>query len=207
MGHEQARVVPADITQVDQLQSAYQTLIQIWGGIDLTLVVAGTHVEMRADNFDLARAKALFDVNVYGVLNCLSIVLPALSQPQQSGWRGIGIVASVAGYSGLPKALVYGASKAALINLTESLYFDLHPKGIAVYLINPGFVDTPLTKRNDFHMPALISADQAAHIMLEEMQRGVFEIHFPKRFTRWLKLLRLIPYRCYFALVRRFTRL
>ena len=205
-GHEQARVVAADITEVDQVRAAYQTLVEAWGGIDLTLIVAGTHIEMRAHDFDLVRAQALFDINVGGVLNCLSVVLPELSEPK-AAWRGIGIVASVAGYSGLPKALVYGASKAALINLTESLYFDLHPKGVAVYLINPGFVDTPLTQKNDFKMPALITADEAAGTLLKGMQGGAFEIHFPKRFTRWLKFLRLLPYYCYFALVRRFTGL
>ncbi len=205
-GHAQACVVPADITELDQIRIAHQTLLQTWGGIDLTLIVAGTHTEMRADNFDLNRALSLFDVNIHGVLNCLAVVLPELSQTK-STWRGIGIVASVAGYSGLPKALVYGASKAALINLTESLYFDLHPKGVAVYLINPGFVDTPLTQKNDFNMPALMTADEAAKTLLTDMRRGVFEIHFPKRFTCWLKLLRLLPYRCYFYLVRRFTGL
>jgi short-subunit dehydrogenase len=205
-GHDQACVVAADITQLPTLRNAYQTLTQTWGGVDLTLVVAGTHIEMRADNFDLARAKSLFDVNVNGVLNCLSVLLPELCQPA-TAWRGIGVVASVAGYSGLPKALAYGASKAALINLTESLYFDLQPKGVAVYLINPGFVDTRLTQKNAFKMPALMSADEAAHIMLNGMQRGAFEIHFPKRFTRWLKLLRLLPYCWYFSAVRRFTGL
>jgi short-subunit dehydrogenase len=205
-GHDQACVVAAHVTQPETLRHAYQTLTETWGGLDLTLVVAGTHIEMRADNFDLERAKTLFDVNVHGVLNCLSVLLPELSQTATT-WRGIGIVASVAGYSGLPKALAYGASKAALINLTESLYFDLHPKGVAVYLINPGFVDTQLTQKNAFKMPALMSAEEAAQVMLKEMQHGAFEIHFPKRFTRWLKLLRLMPYCCYFSVVRRFTGL
>lgn len=205
-GHPEACIAAADITQLTQIHTAYQMIADRWGGVDLTLIVAGTHVEMRADNFDLTRAQALMDLNINGVLNCLAVVLPSLLH-QNGTWRGIGIVASVAGYSGLPKALVYGASKAALINMTESLYFDLHPKGIAVYLINPGFVDTPLTQKNNFKMPALVTADDAAQAMIEDMQRGVFEIHFPKRFTRWLKLLRLLPYRWYFTVVRRFTGL
>jgi short-subunit dehydrogenase len=123
------------------------------------------------------------------------------------GNGAIGIVSSVAGYRGLPKALIYGASKAALINFAETLYLDLHPRGLGVYLINPGFVRTPLTARNDFRMPHLIDADQAAREIVAGIEHGDFEIHFPKAFTRQLKLLRLLPYRLYFAAVRRATGL
>jgi short-subunit dehydrogenase len=120
---------------------------------------------------------------------------------------GIAIVSSVAGYGGLPTSLLYGATKAALINFAETLYLDLQPKGIAVYLVNPGFVKTPLTDKNEFEMPALITADQAAREIIAGLERGEFEIHFPKRFTWALKLLRLLPYRLYFAAVHRFTGL
>jgi short-subunit dehydrogenase len=166
------------------------------------MIIAGTHIEMRAQSFDLARAKRLFDINVNGVLNCLDVVLPILLEQRRGG---LAIVASVAGYRGLPKALIYGATKAALISLAESLYLDLHPRGIDVYLVNPGFVDTPLTRRNDFTMPALIPADEAARQTLAGIAAGRFEIHYPKRFTRWLRLLRTLPYPAYFAAVRRFT--
>ena len=197
-----AVVVPLDITEVDTVRAAAVTINGAWSGIDLVLIVAGTHVEMRANDFDLARAKKLLQVNVEGVLNCLDPVLPMLLA-QGSG--GLAIVASVAGYRGLPKALIYGPTKAALINLAESLYLDLHPRGIGVYLVNPGFVDTPLTQKNDFKMPALMPADQAARATLIGIAAGEFEIHYPKRFTRWLRLMRHLPYPAYFAAVRRFT--
>ena len=131
-------------------------------------------------------------------------MLPTLLK---QSYGGIGIVSSVAGFSGLPKALVYGPSKAALINLCESLYFDLSRRGNAVYLINPGFVKTPATANNDFVMPGLISADEAAREILSGMERGQFHIHFPKRFTNWLRLARLLPYRWYFYLIHKVTGL
>jgi len=87
------------------------------------------------------------------------------------------------------------------------MYLDLAPRVLSVYLINPGFVATPMTAANDFAMPALISPQQAAKEIIAGFGRGSFEIHFPRRFTNWLKLLRLLPYSFYFALVRRFTRL
>jgi short-subunit dehydrogenase len=131
-------------------------------------------------------------------------VLPAmLSQ----GAGGIGIVSSVAGFRGLPKALAYGPTKAALINLAESLYMDVRSRGVAVYLINPGFVDTPATKQNDFEMPALIGAAEAAREIVQGIERGEFHIHVPKRFTTWLRFMRLLPYRIYFWLVQKVTGL
>jgi NAD(P)-dependent dehydrogenase (short-subunit alcohol dehydrogenase family) len=197
-------VLPCDVTDGAGVHAATAALLEKWGGFDLVLLVAGTYVEMRADAFDLARARQLFEVNLYGALNVVDAVVPTLLA---QGAGGIALVSSVAGYIGLPKALVYGASKAALINLAESMYGDLRPHGIGVYLINPGFVDTPLTSRNQFRMPALISAADAAARTLRGIAAGRFEIHYPKRFTLWLKLLRIAPYRLQLLAVRRFTGL
>jgi NAD(P)-dependent dehydrogenase (short-subunit alcohol dehydrogenase family) len=116
-------------------------------------------------------------------------------------------VSSVAGFRGLPQSLAYGPTKAALINLAETLYIDLHDRGMGVSVINPGFVETPLTAQNRFAMPALITPAQAATEILAGWGRGEFEIHFPKRFTRWMHLLRLLPYGFYFRATRKFTGL
>ena len=89
-----------------------------------------------------------------------------------------------------------------MINLAETLYLDLHPKGVGVSVINPGFVQTPLTAGNAFDMPALLTPEQAAQAIVEGWAQGRFEIHFPKRFTLWLKLLRIVPNRLFFSLVR-----
>jgi short-subunit dehydrogenase len=198
-----ASVMPLDFTDGRAVKHAWTELIDGWGRVDLVLIVAGTHREMRGWEIDEEAALSLLRTNLLAVIGTSAVVVPALVE-QGSG--AIGIVASVAGYRGLPKALIYGASKAALINFTESLYLDLRDKGIGVYLVSPGFVKTPLTDRNDFRMPALISAEEAAAAMLHGLRRGVFEIHFPKRFTRALKLLQMLPYRWYFAIVRGTTR-
>lgn len=203
-GRAGARIEPLDFTRGGDVAAAWDRIHAAWGGCDLVLVVAGTHREMRAWDLDAAAARDLLETNLHGPIATVAAVLPGLLA-QRSG--ALGIVASVAGYGGLPKALVYGASKAALINFTETLHLDLRPRGIGVYLVNPGFVATPLTARNQFRMPHLVSAEDAARAILAGLAAGDFEIHFPRAFTRQLKFLRLLPYRLYFALVRRATGL
>ncbi len=203
-GRAGARIEPLDFTRGGDVAAAWDRIRAAWGGCDLVLVVAGTHREMRAWDLDAAAARDLLETNLHGPIATVAAVLPGLLA-QRSG--ALGIVASVAGYGGLPKALVYGASKAALINFTETLHLDLRPRGIGVYLVNPGFVATPLTARNQFRMPHLVSAEDAARAILAGLAAGDFEIHFPRAFTRQLKFLRLLPYRLYFALVRRATGL
>jgi NAD(P)-dependent dehydrogenase (short-subunit alcohol dehydrogenase family) len=196
-------ILPLDITSLEQVGRAEQSLCAQWAGYDLVIVMAGDYRPMHAWDFELGAVEHVLAVNLHGPLNVLAQVLPRLLA-QRSG--GLALVSSVAGYRGLPKSLAYGPSKAALINLAESLYFDLTPRGIGVYLINPGFVRTPLTAQNDFEMPALITADEAAAEIIRGFARGDFEIHFPRRFSRVMKLLRHLPYRWYFSLIARKTR-
>ena len=203
-GHANAIVEPLDFTHGAEVTAAWERIRAKWNGVDLVLVVAGTHKEMRAWELNENDSRALLEINLHAVINTTGAVVPGLLA---QGRGAIGIVASVAGYRGLPKALIYGASKAAVINFTETLYLDLHPKGLGVYLIMPGFVKTPLTDGNDFTMPHLISAEEAAREIVAGLRAGDFEIHFPRAFTRQLKFLRLLPYRWYFWLVRRATGL
>jgi short-subunit dehydrogenase len=201
---DQTLCLPANAQSNDELSSAYQSIKKTWGGIDLLLYVSGIYEPMRADNFDLAKATDIINTNIIGAMSTCSITLPDFIQ-QQSG--GIAIVSSVAGYSGLPQSLAYGPSKAAMINFCETLYYDLKPKNVAVYMINPGFVATEATAKNDFEMPALITAEQAATEILDGMQAGEFDIHFPKRFSYFLKFLRLLPYPIYFFLIKKFIKI
>lgn len=197
LGPEDALRLPCDATDAGRLAAARAELLAAWGGVDLVVYLAGDYAPMRADRFDLEKAERLFAVNCLGALRLTAAVLADLPPG-----GGIAFVASVAGYGGLPKALAYGPGKAALINFAECLHFDLWPKGIGVWIVNPGFVATPLTANNDFRMPALLTPEQAARALADGFGTGDFEIHFPKRFTRWLKLASLLPYRWYFPLVR-----
>ncbi|APB99841.1 SDR family NAD(P)-dependent oxidoreductase [Polynucleobacter asymbioticus] len=200
----QALVFPLDVTQTDQLKAAYDCILNRWGGIDILLFVSGMYVPLRADQFDFQIAEQTIDANLLGPMRAVSLVLPEMLKTHSGH---IAIVGSVAGYSGLPKALAYGPSKAAIINFCENLYYDLLPEGVSVHMISPGFVATEATAQNDFEMPALISAEEAANEILKGIQEGEFDIHFPKRFSRFLKFLRILPYPVYFWIVRRFVKI
>ena len=202
--HPGSLALPLDATDRSAMHAATAQLLQAWGGLDLVVYCAGTYKPMRATEFELDVALQHQQVNYVGALYLLDAVLPVL-QRQKAGH--LSLVSSVAGYRGLPKSLAYGPTKAALINLAETLHLDLSPLGIGVSVINPGFVETPLTAQNEFHMPALITPEEAAVAIVKGWAAGDFEIHFPKRFTGWLKALRQLPYAAYFPAVRRFTGL
>jgi len=202
--HPGSQALALDATDRDAMRAAAQRVVADHGRIDLAVYCAGTYQAMRATAFDLDVALQHQQVNYVGALVLLDAVLPVLLK---QGNGHLSLVGSVAGYRGLPPALAYGPTKAALINLAEVLYLDLQPQGIGVSVINPGFVETPLTAQNAFRMPALITPEEAAQEMLRGWERGHFEIHFPKRFTLWLKALRHLAYRPYFAAVRRSTGL
>lgn len=205
--HPGSQAVPLDVTDRQAVTDAAASL-QRQGSLDLVCYCAGYYKPMRADAIDLDELLRHQQVNQTGALHVLAAVVPAMLEAAREGKSPhLSLVASVAGLRGLPQSLAYGPTKAALINLAETLYLDLRPKGVAVSVVNPGFVDTPLTAQNDFSMPALLTPAQAAQAMVEGWQRGVFEMHFPRRFTAWLQLLRVLPYRWYFALVHRMTGL
>lgn len=201
---DQTLVIPVDVTQETQLQQAYQTILNAWNGIDLMLFVSGVYTPLRADDFNIRVAEQTIDANLLGPMRAVALVLPEMLKAHSGH---IAIVGSVAGYSGLPKALAYGPSKAAIINFCENLYYDLLPSGVSIHMISPGFVATEATAQNDFEMPALITAEEAATEILSGIQNGEFDIHFPKRFSRFLKFLRILPYPLYFWIVRRFVKI
>ncbi|OJX32730.1 MAG: short-chain dehydrogenase [Burkholderiales bacterium 68-12] len=205
--HPGSQALALDVTDAQAVQQA-ATRLQAQAPLDLVCYCAGHYAPMRADTLDLPELLRHQQVNLTGALHVLAAVVPGLLQGARAGRTPhLSLVASVAGWRGLPQGLAYGPTKAALINLAETLFLDLRPQGVGVSVVNPGFVDTPLTRQNDFAMPALLTPEQAAQAMLRGWARGDFELHFPRRFTLWLKLLRVLPYRWYFALVHRMTGL
>lgn len=199
--HPGSQALPLDVTDNAAMQRTAARILTE-GPLDLVCYCAGHYRPMRATDLDLPELLRHHEVNTLGALRLLTAIIPDMVKRQQGH---ISLVSSVAGYRGLPLSLAYGPTKAALINLAETLYLDLQSYGVGVSVVNPGFVDTGLTQQNDFHMPALITPQQAAAAMVKGWRRGEFEIHFPKRFTRVLKLLRLLPYRLYLPMIRRLT--
>lgn len=199
--HPGTQPLPFD---VQDLAAAHAAAARIGEGgpLDLVVYCAGHYKPMRADAWSLAEMRKHLDINYGGALHVLDAVLPTLLV---QGAGHICLVGSVAGYRGLPRSLAYGPTKAALILLAETLWMDLRDRGIGVSIVNPGFVNTPLTAQNEFHMPALMTPSQASAAILRGWARGRFEIHFPRRFTFAMKALRLLPFSAYQFLVRRST--
>lgn len=194
---------PADVTDARGIAAMVHTVQAETGRpIALALLNAGTYLADEAQRFDLAAFSAQVNVNLIGTANALAAVMPAMIT--REGGQ-IAIVSSVAGYRGLPRAIAYSATKAALIAMTESLKFDLDRAGVMVNIVNPGFVKTPLTDRNDFPMPFLMEVQDASRRVVDGLARGRFEVCFPRRFAYILKIMRLLPYALYFALVGRGT--
>ena len=181
---------PLDVTDAGAADACIARIEHELGRIDLAVLGAGAYqpfVLATCDAEEFARINA---TNYLGVTNC---VAPLLRRMMARGSGHISWIASVAGYNGLPKAAYYGPTKAALINLAESLWHEAKPKGVAISVINPGFVETPMTKVNDFPMPFLMKAEDAAAQTIKGLARKKFEIAYPLLFVLILKFLQRLP--------------
>ena len=198
------RIVPLvlDITDGRAVADALAAIAATHGPVALAILNAGTYAPDRAESWTAAAFETLVKLNLMGTAHCLEAVMPAMIA-RRCGH--IAVVSSVAGYGGLPLSIGYGATKAALNAMTESLKFDLDRHEVRIQLVCPGFIRTPLTATNTFPMPALMEVDAAASALVKGLSRRGFEITFPRRFTFGLKLLRLLPYAAYFPLVKRMT--
>lgn len=181
-----ARPVVIDVTDSASVAAAAREA----GAIDGVIYLAGTYDPMRAQNWNTERSLAMVDVNFAGAIRVLGAVLPGLLSANSGH---IVLIGSLAAYRGLPGAIGYGASKAALMSLGESLYVDLRTTAIKVQIINPGFIRSRLTAKNDFHMPQLMSADFAADQVLRAMASGRVITAFPRPFAWLFQLMRLMP--------------
>jgi short-subunit dehydrogenase len=192
---------PLDVTDAKAVLGVAKAIENGAGPIDLAVLSAGVWHQMKSDGMDLKKLRSAVDVNYIGVMNAVDALLPGMLA---RGRGHIVIVASVAGYRGLPESIAYGPTKAALINAAETLKSELEPHGIKVSVVNPGFIDTPMTGSNTFPMPGIIPADVAARKLLSGLEKARFEIIFPRGFVYALKALRLAPNALFFWIVRNF---
>ena len=195
-------IFPLDVTNAVDVATAFAEIEKAHGPIDLIIAGAGTYTPASAADFRIEHFMRMYEVNYLGVIHVLAAALPAFRA--RRGGR-LSWIASVSGYRGLPKAAAYGPTKAALINLAESLKPELERDGVAVSVINPGFVRTPMTAQNDFEMPFLMEPADAARATIEGLAKGQFEVAYPRRFVAILKFARVLPYRVYFWLIRKYV--
>lgn len=192
-----------DVTDQEQVTRQFECIEGALGPVALAILNAGIYLPVEGvQNLVPSDFSNSMNVNYLGVVNCLAPLVP---RQMKRGCGHVLLVSSVTGYGGLPLASAYGPTKAALINLAESLKFDLDRAGVQISIVCPGFVTTPATAVNPFPMPFLISADVAAWRILAGIRQGRFEITFPRRFTYLLKFLNMLPYPVYFRLVKRLT--
>ena len=192
---------PLDVTNIDQCKNVFKNIIEKFTDIEISIFGTGIHDPKSEKEFNLEKIRKIMEVNYFGTMNSINSVYSYYSD-KKSGQ--ISIISSVAGYRGLPAAGAYCASKSALTSFTESLHFEMKRKNVRVSLVSPGFIKTPMTDQNDFPMPMIKSPEFAAEqIYIGLIKKSGFEIHFPKTFTLFMKILRILPSSIYFKFLEK----
>jgi len=195
---------PLDVTDRKSCIQVFEDILKKYSNIDLCILSTGTYDPKTEKEINLDEIQNVFNVNFFGTLNCIK----AVEKNFKINKKGhIAIMSSVAGYRGLPNSSGYGPSKAALINLAESLYFDFKRYKVRVSLISPGFIKTPLTDKNKFKMPFIKSSQFAAEKIYNGLiKSNSFEITFPKELTILMKIFKILPNKIYLYLIRKTTK-
>ena len=197
--HENIFSYPLDVTNQDQIKNSFEKIIEDFNGLNLCVFSSGTYDPKLEQEINVVQNKFVMETNFFGVLYCIKAVESYFKNKKDGH---ISIVSSIAAYRGLPNSSGYGPSKAALTNLTESLYFDFKKYNVRISLVSPGFIKTPLTDKNEFPMPFIKSPEFAAEKMFNGLTKSkAFEIHFPKALTILLKIFRVLPYKIYLFLI------
>lgn len=195
-GHH--HVIPCDVGDYQSVTQATQSLTKVFNTLHSVVLLSAVYTPTRCDSLDISATEHMVQVNVMGAFYVVHTILPIF---QSQGHGQIALCASVAGLKGLPNGQPYSATKSAIINLAESLKSE-NPT-LDIKLINPGFVQTPLTDKNSFKMPFIIPPEQAGKQLAKGLQQKGFEIHFPKKFTRIMKCINHLPYSLYFKIATR----
>ncbi|MDP3898452.1 MAG: SDR family NAD(P)-dependent oxidoreductase [Mesorhizobium sp.] len=191
---------PGDVTDKAAMPELVSAIESELGPIVLAIFNAGTYYPTRGDHLDVDNFVKTYEINMFGVVFCL---VPVVERMKARARGQVAIMGSVSAYGGLPMAAAYGASKAALNNMAAALKFDFDKMNIRIQIVNPGFVKTPLTAKNNFAMPALMDVGDASARIVRGLRSGGFEIAFPRRFVLLLKLINLLPHAAYFAVMSR----
>jgi NAD(P)-dependent dehydrogenase (short-subunit alcohol dehydrogenase family) len=191
-----------DVTDEQGMERTVSQIEKTLGPIVLAIFNAGNYFPTHGERLDAFNFKATFDVNLMGVVYGL---VPVADRMRDRGHGQVAIVGSVTSYFGLPSAAAYGGSKAALNSMAQSLRYDFDKLNIRIQMFNPGFIDTPLTSKNRFSMPALMPVDKAAARMLDGLRSGGFEVTFPRRLTWALKAMTYLPNELSYRIMRRIT--
>ena len=195
---------PLDVTDDDLVKTSFSNILNQFKGIDICVFCSGAYDPKLEKEINKEQIKKIMNINFFGVLNCIKAVEEYFKNKKEGH---ISIVSSVAAYRGLPNSSGYGPSKAALTNLSESLYFNFKKHNVRISLISPGFIKTPLTNQNTFNMPFIKTPEYAADKIFNGLTKGnAFEIHFPKELTIILKFLRILPYKVYLFLINKFVK-
>ena len=184
--------LPCDVTDPESMKPVQQRILSNFVGLDQVILNAGTCEYLEFPEPDWAMNRRVMEANFFGTVNCLEIALPMLRQSTVARPH-IVVIGSQVTHAPFAKAEAYGASKAALQYYFDSLRIDLAPENIDVSIINPGFVDTPLTRKNKFDMPFLMSADEAARRIIKHLPARPRSYSFPKRLRLLLLTSRLMP--------------
>ncbi|MDA1237507.1 MAG: SDR family NAD(P)-dependent oxidoreductase [Proteobacteria bacterium] len=182
-----------DVSDKDEVRRVTQKV----GSLDGVVYLAGVYWPMRSENWDSSKVEKMCDTNFVGATRVLGYLLPEMIKAQKGH---IVLTGSLAGYRGLPGAIGYGASKAALMHLAESIYSDLRRTNIKVQLINPGFIKTRLTDKNNFRMPFILTAEDAAKKFFKCMNARTFKTDFPWGFGLMFRLTQFLPQWLYYRL-------
>ena len=192
---------PVDVTDIEKCKTIFKKIIEKYKNIEICVFGTGVHDPRSERKFNLEKIRRIMEINFFGTMNSINSVYDYFNE--KKGGQ-ISIVSSVAGYRGLPAAGAYCASKSALTNYAESLYFEMRRKNVRVSIISPGFIKTPMTDQNDFPMPMIKSPEFAAEkIYVGLVKKKNFEIHFPKAFTFFMKLIQVLPNSIYFKLMEK----
>lgn len=198
--HQNINAFACDVTDREGMSQTAQKIETEIGPLAMIIANAGIYLPTYFPEFDVSIFDESFDVNLTGTVNMIAAAYPFMIARKKGQ---IVLVSSVAGYNGLPTSAAYGATKAALLNMGEAMAVDLGKYGLSVNMVAPGFIDTPATQKNTFHMPALMDVTKAAMAMVDGLEKNHTRITFPKRFTLWLRLLTFLPRRLYVRLLSR----